>query len=63
VETIVDYFRQSGILLDPAYTGKAFCAYDDNFLKGRKRNNILFVHTGGLFGVFGKSGQYLKAAR
>jgi D-cysteine desulfhydrase len=49
----------TGILLDPAYTGKAFKAYYDNFLIKNKGMENLFLHTGGLYGIFGKRKQYL----
>lgn len=61
VKVIVDYFKQSGILFDPAYTGKAFYAFNDNFLAKGKTSKVMFLHTGGLFGVFGKRAQYLNA--
>ena len=60
VKLIKSFFRQIGILLDPAYTGKAFAAFSDHFL-GKKREKILFLHTGGLYGVFGKRNEYLNA--
>lgn len=56
------FARSSGVLLDPAYTGKAFKAYYDNFLMKNKGMKVLFLHTGGLFGVFGRREEYLKAA-
>lgn len=57
---LIKRFAQStGIVLDPAYTGKAFTAFYENFLASKMR--IIFLHTGGLFGVFGKRGKYLKA--
>jgi D-cysteine desulfhydrase len=59
---IKKFARSSGLLLDPAYTGKAFKAYYDNFLLKNKGMKVLFLHTGGLFGVFGRRGEYLKAA-
>lgn len=58
VELIKSFFHQTGILLDPAYTGKAFTAFSDNFLS-KKNEKVLFVHTGGLFGIFGKRKDYL----
>lgn len=52
------FARESGILLDPAYTGKAFRAFNDKFLsKGKGMKNI-FLHTGGIFGVFGRTDEY-----
>ena len=57
---LIKKFAQStGIVLDPAYTGKAFKAFYMNFLASKMK--IIFLHTGGLFGVFGKRGKYLKA--
>jgi len=55
---IKSFARQSGIILDPAYTGKAFNAYHDNFLSA-KTSKTLFIHTGGLYGVFSKRKKYL----
>lgn len=60
VKLVKSFFRQTGILLDPAYTGKAFAAFYDNFLS-KKSEKVLFLHTGGLFGVFGKRKNYLLA--
>ncbi|MBN1300552.1 MAG: pyridoxal-phosphate dependent enzyme [Melioribacteraceae bacterium] len=59
IELIKEFARQTGIMLDPTYTGKAFYAYNENFLKGRKKNNILFLHTGGIFGVFPRADKFL----
>ncbi len=60
ISLIKEFAAASGILLDPAYTGKAFKAYYDNFLTSNKGLKNLFLHTGGLFGVFGKREKYLK---
>lgn len=57
---IKEFYQTSGILLDPTYTGKAFYAYYENFLKGKKSSNVLFVHTGGIYGVFPKRKKYLE---
>jgi D-cysteine desulfhydrase len=52
--TIVEVARTEGLLLDPVYSGKAMHALrhelDKGCLVGAK--NILFVHTGGVFGLF-----------
>jgi D-cysteine desulfhydrase len=61
IQLIKDFARSSGIILDPAYTGKAFKAYYDNFLQKNLGNKNLFLHTGGLFGVFAKRKKYLKS--
>lgn len=60
LKIIRQFYKQTGILLDPAYTGKAFAAFNDHFLS-EKNERVLFVHTGGLFGVFGKRKQYLTS--
>jgi D-cysteine desulfhydrase len=46
--------RMEGIILDPVYTGKAMYGLTEEIKKGRFRDyhNILFIHTGGLFGLF-----------
>lgn len=43
-----------GILLDPVYTGKAFFGLMEDIKKGRYSgdSDIVFIHTGGLFGLF-----------
>jgi D-cysteine desulfhydrase len=55
---IKEFAENTGILLDPVYTGKAFCAFNDLILKG-KINKSLFLHTGGFFGIFAKRKDYL----
>ena len=59
VRLISRFAKSSGILLDPAYTGKAFVAYHQRILKQRLGMKVIFLHTGGLFGVFAKSTAYL----
>jgi len=56
-DTIADLASCEGIFLDPVYTGKAFHGMvaelrkgDAGALTGAK--NVVFIHTGGLFGVF-----------
>lgn len=49
----IKYFAQlEGIILDPVYTGKAMYGLVEEIKKGTfdNYNNILFIHTGGLFG-------------
>ena len=59
VKLIKKFASETGILFDPAYTGKAFKAYYDNYLiKGKGKRNI-FVHTGGLFGIFSRTKEFL----
>ena len=46
--------ERQGIVLDPVYTGKAMFGLSDQIKKGRfkKGQKILFIHTGGIFGLF-----------
>ena len=60
LKLISEFASSTGILLDPAYTGKAFYAYDDLVLKKEKGNEVIFLHTGGIFGAFTKRKNYLK---
>ncbi len=58
IEFITNFARSEGILLDPVYTGKAMFGLWSE-LKSKERlkesKNILFIHTGGLFGLFPSS--------
>jgi len=49
--------KLEGVILDPVYTGKAMYGLINEIKKGNMdhHKNILFVHTGGLFGLFPKS--------
>lgn len=53
-ETIKEVCQLEGILLDPVYTGKAFHGLLTDISLGMYSDmeNIVFVHTGGMFGVF-----------
>ena len=53
-ETIKWLAEQEGVILDPVYTGKAFYGLVTEIKKGSFKNtkNIVFVHTGGIFGLF-----------
>lgn len=59
IKLIRKFSFETGILLDPAYTGKAFVAYKENFLDKNLGMKYLFVHTGGIFGIFGREKEYL----
>ena len=55
--SISELARADGIFLDPVYTGKAFHGMVSELQKGDEgqlagARNVLFIHTGGLFGVF-----------
>ncbi len=51
--TIALLARTEGLILDPVYTGKAFHGMIEEIRAGRLvGENIVFVHTGGSFGLF-----------
>ncbi len=60
IKLIKDFAGSAGILFDPAYTGKAFYAYNENILNKNLGMKTILLHTGGIFGVFGKKKDYLK---
>ena len=53
-ELISDLASIEGIILDPVYTGKAFHGMIAEIAKGTfsEAKDIIFVHTGGIFGLF-----------
>ncbi len=59
IKLISKFACSTGIVLDPAYTGKAFIAYYEKFISKNKSAGIIFLHTGGIFGVFAKTKYYL----
>lgn len=56
VNFIKQFVAETGLLIDPVYTGKMFFAIRDLLAQGiiKKKSKILAVHTGGIFGIFGK---------
>jgi D-cysteine desulfhydrase len=59
-DTIKYLARSEGLVLDPVYTGKAFHALLSEIKLGRfdDSNDVVFVHTGGVFGVFPQREQF-----
>lgn len=57
LELICRIAREEGIFPDPVYTGKAFYGMMKELEKDPRRfgERIVFIHTGGLFGLFPKS--------
>jgi len=53
-KTITWLARQEGVVLDPVYTGKAFHGLVSEIQLGniRSGSDVVFVHTGGVFGIF-----------
>lgn len=54
LKAMYDLARLEGVVLDPVYTGKAFYGMVSEIRKNRTvfGKRIVFVHTGGLFGLF-----------
>lgn len=51
--------RKEGLILDPVYTGKAFFGMLAEIEAGKLQgDNILFVHTGGIYGLLAQAHQY-----
>ncbi|MGH4118217.1 D-cysteine desulfhydrase family protein [Clostridium sp.] len=51
---ISEFAKLEGIILDPVYTGKGMYGLSQELGKNKFKDlkNILFIHTGGLFGLF-----------
>ena len=54
---IGDVAREEGVILDPVYTGKAFWGMRERMKEKDPRfgKRVLFLHTGGVFGLFPKA--------
>ena len=59
-EMIASMARLEGILLDPVYTGKAFHGLLQDIQEGQYAGckDVVFVHTGGQFGLFPHRGKF-----
>ncbi|TKJ92264.1 D-cysteine desulfhydrase family protein [Paenibacillus sp. CFBP13512] len=60
LQCIKDLASLEGVILDPVYTGKAFYGLVEEIRKGTFQDlqNILFIHTGGLYGLFPHSASF-----
>ncbi len=65
LETIRDLCRREGIVLDPVYSGKAWHGMLQELATDRARfgERIVFVHTGGIFGLFAASEAFADILR
>ncbi|MEM9493998.1 MAG: pyridoxal-phosphate dependent enzyme, partial [Myxococcota bacterium] len=54
LEVLRDLARREAIVLDPVYTGKAFYGLVEELRRDPTRfgQRVVFVHTGGIFGLF-----------
>ena len=59
---LIKLAREEGLILDPVYTGKAFYGLYQEIKEGKLKDlgNVLFIHTGGVFGLFPKQEQLAK---
>lgn len=64
-ELIAELARLEGVLLDPVYTGKGFKGLVDDIEAGfyDAVDDIVFIHTGGVFGIFAHQDRLIAAAR
>ncbi len=60
LQFICDFTAQTGLLVDPVYTGKMFYAIYDLIGKGviPEHQKVLAIHTGGLFGILGMKDRF-----
>jgi D-cysteine desulfhydrase len=60
LKAIRDLARLEGVILDPVYTGKAFFGMLSELEKNPESfgDRIVFIHTGGLFGLFPSADQF-----
>ena len=58
---ILEVGRREGVVLDPTYTAKAFLGLVETLRHdpGVRRSTVIFVHTGGIFGLFPQAADLL----
>jgi D-cysteine desulfhydrase len=63
-QLIVELTRLEGVMLDPVYTGKAFYGLLKDIREGYFDwvDDIIFLHTGGIFGLFSHEDPLIEAA-
>jgi D-cysteine desulfhydrase len=57
--------RHEGLLLDPIYTGKAWCGLTAEVRAGRRfadADDIVFMHTGGFFAAYAQRQQFAESS-
>jgi D-cysteine desulfhydrase len=59
-QLIQEVARLEGVVFDPVYTGKAFYGLTEEIRKGAfvDKRNVLFIHTGGLYGLFPQGSEF-----
>ncbi|MEN8150480.1 MAG: D-cysteine desulfhydrase family protein [Planctomycetota bacterium] len=65
LELIRTVARLEGLFLDPVYTGKAFrgmlSELDGGRLAGPEYSRVLFIHTGGIYGLFPRATELVES--
>ena len=61
LEFIREVAAREALILDPVYTGKAMYGLYNEIKEGKvpQGSNVLFIHTGGLFGLFPKQEEFI----
>lgn len=64
LQYLIDVGKQTGIVLDPVYSGKALYHFVKHVLRDKKDliqpgQKVLFIHTGGTLGLYDKEDQLL----
>ncbi|WDF56879.1 1-aminocyclopropane-1-carboxylate deaminase/D-cysteine desulfhydrase [Mucilaginibacter sp. KACC 22063] len=62
ISFVKDFVAQTGILIEPVYTGKMFYALFDQVRKNmfKPGSSLLAIHTGGIMGLFGMRDKFNK---
>jgi hypothetical protein len=59
-----DFALETGMVLDPVYSGKAMYHFVTNILEAEpekfRNTNIVFIHTGGTLGMFDKGDELMS---
>ncbi len=63
LRTLAQAARRDGLLLDPVYTSKAWAGMLDRIADGWDAPTILFLHTGGVYGLFAHATDLTSAVR
>lgn len=65
LEVVMKAAMETGIVLDPVYSGKALAGLLADMRSGSQwqDNNVLFIHTGGLLGMYDKIDQLLPLVK
>jgi D-cysteine desulfhydrase len=63
LQAITGLAREEGLVLDPVYTGKAWYGLEETLRRDRAAlgERIVFLHSGGVFGLFAKTDELLAA--